>query len=161
MAPLPPTPTSALDPNARQMLEQQFDETVGRDLPDADPATRKKAFSQYVTHFTKFFNQNVTAPQPVVGMPGMPVQTGGPYLQQQVPIQAPLQGGYAVGMPQPLPLQQQVPSGVPQYLAQPMQVIGAPSGVPQYSPQPMQAAVPCAVVQYSPQPLQGVGGLPG
>ena len=116
------------------MLEQQFDETVGKDLP-ASPsgATRKKAFSQYVTHFTKFFNQNVTAPQPVVGMPGMPVQTGGPYLQQQVPIQAPLQGGYAVGMPQPLPLQQQVPSGVPQYLAQPMQVIGGPSGVPQYS----------------------------
>jgi hypothetical protein len=148
MAPLPPTPTSALDPNARQMLEQQFDETVGRDLPDADPATRKKAFSQYVTHFTKFFNQyqTVTAPQPVAGIPGMPVQAGGHYLQQ-VPMQVPLQGGYAVGMPQPLPLQQQV--------------LGAPSGVPQYSPQPMQAAVPSAVVQYSPQPLQGVGGLPG
>merc|ERR1719174_1268687 len=77
MAPLPPTPTSALDPNARQMLEQQFDETVGRDLPDADPATRKKAFSQYVTHFTKFFNQyqTVTAPQQVAGMPGMPSTT--------------------------------------------------------------------------------------
>jgi hypothetical protein len=146
-APLPPTPTSALDPNARLMLQQQFDETVGKEMPqDADPAMRKKAFSQYVTHFTKFFNQyqTVAAPQPVAGMPGMPATTvqQGQYLQQ-VPMQVPMQGGYAMGMPQPMP----------------QQMMGVPSGVPQYSPQPM--GVPSGMPQYSPQPMGPMGGLPG